>query len=280
MIIVDRALQAREAAGRPIRVALVGAGFMARGLANQIVNSTTGMRLVAIANRHGDKAVRAFVEAGVEPVPAPTLGGLEDAIRAGRPAVTEDALALCRSEQIDALVDVTGAVEFGARLALEAFAHGKHLVLMNAEVDATLGPILQTYARRAGVILTACDGDQPGVEINLHRYVTGLGLLPRVMGNIKGLQDRYRTPTTQAGFAARWGQTPSMVTSFADGSKVSFEQAIVANATGMRVARRGMLAYDHTGHVDELVGRYDLDRLKGCLDRKEQRVVGVDLRLA
>jgi len=53
-----------------------------------------------------------------------------------------------------------------------------------------------------------------------------------------------------------------MVTSFADGSKVSFEQAIVANATGMRVARRGMLAYDHTGHVDELVGRYDLDRLR------------------
>ena len=262
MIIVDRALQAREAAGRPIRVALVGAGFMARGLTNQIVNSTTGMRLVAIANRHGDKALRAFVEAGVEPVATPTLGALEDAIRAGRPAVTEDPLALCRSEQIDALVDVTGAVEFGARLALEAFAHGKHLVLMNAEVDATLGPILQTYAKRAGVILTACDGDQPGVEINLHRYVTGLGLIPRVMGNIKGLQDRYRTPTTQAGFAARWGQTPSMVTSFADGSKVSFEQAIVANATGMRVARRGMLAYDHTGHVDELVGRYDLDRLR------------------
>ena len=31
-----------------------------------------------------------------------------------------------------------------------------------------------------------------------------------------------------------------MVTSFADGTKISFEQAIVANATGMRVSRRGM----------------------------------------
>ena len=31
-----------------------------------------------------------------------------------------------------------------------------------------------------------------------------------------------------------------MVTSFADGTKISFEQAIVANATGMKVGRRGM----------------------------------------
>ena len=262
MIIVDNALKAREAAGKPIRVGMVGAGFMGRGLTNQIVNSVKGIRLVAISNRHLDKARRAYVEAGVEPVAPASPAALEDAIRAGRPAVVEDALWLCRAEQIDALIDVTGAVEFGAHVALEAFANGKHLILMNAELDATIGPILQTYARKAGVILTACDGDQPGVEINLHRYVTGLGLIPRVMGNIKGLQDRYRTPTTQKGFAERWGQNPSMVTSFADGSKVSFEQAIVANATGMRVARRGMLGWDHTGHVDELTARYDLDMLR------------------
>lgn len=262
MIIVDNALRAREAAGNPIRVGMVGAGFMGRGLTNQIVNSVVGMRLVAISNRHVEKGVRAYSEAGVEPVVVESQGALEDAIRGGRPAVTEDAMHLCRSGQIDVLVDVTGAVEFGAHVVLEAFAHGKHVILMNAELDATIGPILQSYARKAGVILTACDGDQPGVEINLFRYVKGLGLIPRLMGNIKGLQDRYRNPTTQEGFAKRWGQNPSMVTSFADGSKVSFEQAIVANATGMRVARRGMLGYDHTGHVDELTTRYDLDMLR------------------
>ncbi len=53
-----------------------------------------------------------------------------------------------------------------------------------------------------------------------------------------------------------------MVTSFADGSKVSFEQAVVANATGMTVARRGMLALEHRGHVDELTAKYDLDELR------------------
>jgi predicted homoserine dehydrogenase-like protein len=133
---------------------------------------------------------------------------------------------------------------------------------MNAELDATLGPILQVYAKRHGVILSACDGDQPAVEVNLYRFVKGIGLIPRVMGNIKGLQDPYRTPTTQKGFAEKWGQRPSMVTSFADGSKVSFEQAVVANATGMTVAKRGLLAYEHRGHVDELTTKYDLDLLR------------------
>jgi predicted homoserine dehydrogenase-like protein len=241
---------------------MIGAGFMGAGLTNQIVNSVRGMRLVAISNRHVDKAIRAYTEAGVEPIAVSTQGALEDAIRDGRPAVTDDAMLLCRSEQIEILIDVSGAVEFGCHVVLEAFSHGKHVILMNAELDATVGPILQTYAKKAGVILTACDGDQPGVEINLFRYVQGLGLIPRLMGNIKGLQDRYRNPTTQAGFAKRWGQNPSMVTSFADGSKVSFEQAIVANATGMRVAKRGMFGYDHAGHVDELTTRYDLDMLR------------------
>lgn len=262
MYILDNALRAREAQGNPIRVGLIGAGFMARGLTNQIVNSFVGMRLVAIYNRHVEKALRAYEEAGMEPVEVTTQAALEDAIRAGKHAVSADWSLLTRSEQIDILVDVTGAVEFGCHAVLDAFAHGKHVILMNAELDATVGPILQTYARKAGVILTACDGDQPGVEINLFRYVKGLGLIPRLMGNIKGLQDPYRTPTTQLGFAKKWGQNPSMVTSFADGSKVSFEQSIVANATGMRVARRGMLGFEHKGHVDELTTRYDLDMLR------------------
>ena len=90
------------------------------------------------------------------------------------------------------------------------------------------------------MVYTNVDGDQPGVEQNLWRFVKGIGVRPVLCGNIKGLQDPYRTPTTQAGFARQWGQRPSMVTSFADGTKISFEQAIVANATGMTVAKRGM----------------------------------------
>jgi predicted homoserine dehydrogenase-like protein len=131
-------------------------------------------------------------------------------------------------------------------------------VLMNAELDGTIGPILKVKADQAGVILTACDGDQPGVQMNLYRYVKSIGLTPLLCGNIKGLQDPYRNPTTQEGFAKQWKQKAHMVTSFADGSKISFEQAIVANATGMTIAKRGMLGYDFNRHRDELVQQFNL----------------------
>ncbi|MEX2431256.1 MAG: NAD(P)-dependent oxidoreductase, partial [Dehalococcoidia bacterium] len=189
---------------------------------------------------------------------------LESAIAAGRAAVTDDAMLVCAANGVDVIVEATGAVEFGAHVAMEAIRQGKHLVLMNAEVDGTIGPILKVYADRAGVVLTACDGDQPGVQMNLYRFVRSIGLTPLLCGNIKGLQDPYRNPTTQADFAARWGQSPSMVTSFADGTKISFEQAIVANGTGMRVAQRGMLGYDFDGHVDEATSLYDIDQLRAA----------------
>jgi len=68
----------------------------------------------------------------------------------------------CVRDGIDALIEVTGTVEFGAHVVMEAIAHHKHIILMNAELDGTVGPILKVYADRAGVILSACDGDQPG----------------------------------------------------------------------------------------------------------------------
>ena len=72
-----------------------------------------------------------------------------------KPVVAEDPQFICRSPHIDILVDTTGSVEFGARVILDAFEHGKSVVLMNAEVDATSGPILRTYARKRGPSLSA-----------------------------------------------------------------------------------------------------------------------------
>jgi predicted homoserine dehydrogenase-like protein len=242
MIIVDWALKKRAAEGKPIRVGMVGAGFMGRGITLQMCNSVLGMRLAAIANRHLEGARRAYLEAGVESICfVESVTRLEEAIDRNEYAITDDAWLLCRADNLDLIIEVTGTVEFGAQIVMEAIRHGKHVVMMNAELDGTLGPILKTYADRAGVVITNADGDQPGVQMNLYRFVKGLGVRPVLCGNIKGLHDPYRNPTTQEGFARRWGQRPSMVTSFADGTKISFEQAIVANATGMRVARRGML---------------------------------------
>jgi len=264
MIIVDTALQAREKEGRPIRVALIGAGFMSHGLANHIVNTTPGMRLVGVYNRRPQRAFDLCEYAGVTDVASPqTQEEADSAIRAGKIVATGDAFLLARSSEIDLLVDVTGSVEFGAQVALEAFRHGKDVVLMNAEIDATIGPVLQTYAERHGVMVSACDGDEPGLQINLYRWVKGLGLTPRVIGNVKGLQDPYRNPTTQKAFAEKWGQNPAMVTSFADGSKISFEQAIVANATGFVVQSRGMSrGRQYKDDVMSIGSLYNIDEVR------------------
>jgi predicted homoserine dehydrogenase-like protein len=264
MILVDHALKAREAEGRPIRVGIVGAGFMTQGLVNHICRSVPGMRVAAISNRNPNRARDVFHYAGqANVVQVETQRELDQLIRANIPTITDDALLLARSEVIDVIVDITGSVEFGAHLALEAFKHRKDVVLMNAEIDATIGPILQVYAKQYGVILSACDGDEPGVQMNLCRWVKGLGLIPRVVGNIKGLQDPYRNPTTQKGFAEKWGQNPAMVTSFADGSKISFEQTIVANATGFKVRSRGMSrGLEYRDDIMQIGKLYDIDELR------------------
>ena len=263
MVIVDAALKRRAAQGNPVRVAMVGAGFMARGVANQIINSVPGMRLVAIANRSIANAERCYREAGASFQHVRSVGALQDCIRTNTYAVTDDANLVCDAEDVECIFDATGAIEFGAGVTMRAIENRKHVVTFNAELDATVGPIIKTYADRAGVVFSGADGDQPGVELNLWRFVKSIGLTPLVCGNIKGLQDPYRNPTTQKGFAEKWGQRPEMVTSFADGSKISFEQAIVANATGMRVARRGMSGgLEWKAHIDGLVKHYDVDALR------------------
>lgn len=251
MIIVDTALAQREAQGNPIRVGIVGAGFQASGIGLQIMTATPGIRLCAIANRHLDAAVKVFQQADIEPVACDTQQALEAAIAAGRPAVIEDAVALARAEGLDAIIEVTGSLEFAAHVVVAALESGKDVIQMNAELDGTVGPILKVKADAAGVVYSFADGDQPGVQMNLYRFVAGLGVKPVLCGNIKGLHDPYRNPATQESFAKRWGQKPAMVASFADGTKISFEQAIVANGTGMQVAQRGMLGPDFSGGVPD-----------------------------
>ncbi|MCE9662870.1 NAD(P)-dependent oxidoreductase [Halomonas sp. M5N1S17] len=247
MIIVDTALAKRQAEGNPIRVGMIGAGFQASGIGLQIMTATPGMRLCAIANRHPDAAVNIFRQAGQEARHCDTQAELEAGISSGYPVVTEDAVALARAEGLDAIIEVTGSIEFAVHAVLAALESGKHVIQMNAELDGTIGPLLKARADAAGVIYTFADGDQPGVQMNLYRFVTGLGVTPVLCGNIKGLHDPYRNPATQEAFARRWGQKPAMVASFADGTKISFEQAIVANGTGMGIARRGMLGPDFSG---------------------------------
>src|ERR1700722_14829302 len=102
MFIVDNALRAREMEGRPIRVALIGAGFMSRGLANHIVNTTLGMRLVGVYRRRPQHAYDICHYAGVsDPVSPSKQHEVELAIRDGKVVATDDASLLAGSSEVD-----------------------------------------------------------------------------------------------------------------------------------------------------------------------------------
>jgi predicted homoserine dehydrogenase-like protein len=238
---VDTALRAREATGRPIRVGMIGAGATGRAIALQLGTPAPGIRLVAISNRTPEHGERAFREAGITTWSrAASAREAETEIARGFPVLTDDPSVLTACDNIDVLVEVTGTIETAARVVLEAFDHGKHVVLVNAELDSLLGPILKEKADRAGVVVTHTDGEEPGVAMTLLRYLRSLGLRPVAAGNIKGMVDHYRTPETQRAFAERNDQDAKKVTSFADATKLSMEATVLSNATGFRVGRRGM----------------------------------------
>jgi predicted homoserine dehydrogenase-like protein len=263
MLLIDQALTRRAAIARPIQVGIIGAGTLGTGIVHQIMRHVPGITVAALYNRHIERAQRAFQQVGADhAAQARSVAEMETNIKHGRPSYTDDPTLVCQAHGIDVIVEVTGTIEFASGVCLAAFSHGKPVILVNAELEATLGPILKHRADQAGVIFSGSDGDQPGVTMNLFRFVGGLGLRPLLCGNIKGMQDPYRTPETQAEFARKWDQAPNMVTSFADGTKISFEQAAVANATGMTVAERGMTGLHFDGHVDELVHAFDASQLE------------------
>ena len=265
MILVDTALRAREAEGSPIRVG-DGRRRLHGRRASRTRSSTACPACAWSPSPTGARsgAEHVFAYAGPEPVRVDDQAGARGRDPRGAARGHRGPVPPVPQRAGRRRLRRHGRRRVRTPVVLEAFRHGKDVVLMNAEIDATIGPILQVYAERHGVILSACDGDEPGVQMNLYRWVKGLGLEPRVIGNVKGLQDPYRNPTTQKGFAEQWGQTPSMVTSFADGSKISFEQAIVANATGLHGARSaGCRAGSSTAATSwRSASLYDVDELR------------------
>ena len=262
-MILDLELRARQDRGQPIRVGLVGAGATGRAIALQLGTPVPGIRLAAIANRTAANAERALREAGITVwARVGSAREAEAAIARGVPVLADDPSVLTTCDAIDVIVEVTGTVAAAAHVALQAFARRKHVVLVNAELDSLIGPILTAKANAAGVVLTHTDGDEPGVAMTLLRYLRSVGLRPVAAGNIKGMVDHYRTPHTQRAFAEKNDQDARKVTSFADATKLSMELTVLANATGFQCGRRGM--YGPTcGHVRELAHLLPGDQMLG-----------------
>ncbi len=253
---IDTALQQLETSGKPIRVGVIGAGAAGRAIALQLATPPPGIRLAAIVNRTPEHGERAFREAEVkEWRRATSAREAEAAINNGIPVLTDDPSVVTGCDAIDVIIEGTGTIEYATDVVLAAFDHGKHVVLVNAELDCVLGPILKARADQAGVVITHTDGEEPGVAMTLLRYLRSTGLRPVAGGNLKGMVDHYRTPETQRSFALKYDQNPRKVTSFADAAKLSMETTLLANATGFRAGRRGMYgpACEHVREIAALL---------------------------
>ncbi len=265
-------LQRREADNNPpIQVAVTGAGLIGRGMVRQI-ELTPNMRASLIVNRTIERAVKTYTLLGYSPsdiVVSDDAIVLAEALKSARPAVTSNVDALAALPQLDAVVEVTGAVEYGARVALNAIENNSHVIMMNAETDATVGCALRRRADQGGVVYSNSDGDQPGVLKRLHNYVQGIGLDVVAAFNCKGFMDTNATPETIRPWAEKQNTSLPMTTAFTDGTKMNIENAVLANATGLVPEVRGMrgvktdlehaladciAAIEHTGVVDYTLG--------------------------
>lgn len=244
---------------KKIRIGIVGAGAMGQGLLYQS-RVTPGIDCVAIADIDLGRAVSAAERVGCAFRTVENLNQLHDAVRDGFLAVCTDGDLVARCEQIDAFVESSSAILPAAEFALTALGHGKHLVLMNAEIDLTFGPALLAEARQKGLTYTSCDGDQHGVIRHLLDEIRLWGFEPVMAGNIKGFLDRYATPESIVAEADKRSLSYPMATAFTDGTKLAIEMALVANACGYDVTVPGMLG-PRAADVHEVFDLFDFDAI-------------------
>lgn len=246
-------LRERECADNPIRVGIIGCGQMGSGLAHTISN-VNGMRVSAIADIALDRAIRTFRDIGFpedDIRTVATVGEAMDAIRAGKPIVTEDAVLLADVPAIEANVEATGSTEAGATVAYESIMNRKPVVMLNAETDVTIGYYLNRLARKTGALYTVASGDEPGVLKMLYEQATLMGFGVVCLGKGKNNRiDTSITPEQCAEEAQSKGMNPKMLSSFIDGTKTMVEMAAVSNATGLLPDVPGM--HGPKVEVDEL----------------------------
>ncbi len=262
-------LRQREAQGRPVSVGVIGCGQMGSGLAHTL-NSVTGMAIGAIADIEPQRGIDTFAEMGWARDAVVVTDGkdaAEDALRAGRPVVSPDALLLPRLEGLEANVEATGVTDVGAAVAWTSIMNAKPVVMLNVETDVTVGVILDRLARRTGSVYTVASGDEPGVCKMLYEQARLMGFEVVCLGKGKNNPiDRAATPAACAEEARAKDMNPKILASFVDGTKTMVEMAAVSNATGLLPDVPGM--HGEKVELDELTERYIPAEDGGIFERR------------
>lgn len=260
MLGINRKLEELEQRGQVIKVGLVGAGQMGRGMISQIENMA-GMRVVITADIQIDNVTNAYVKSGIETgniVETNDAQEAAQAVQSGKVVATTDAQLVTSLPEVDVIVDATGVPNIGAKIAWDAILNKKHIVMLNVEADVTVGPLLKKMADASGVVYTGTAGDEPGAIMELYDFADALGFEVVALGKGKNNPlNQAANPDSAAEEAARKGASPKMLASFQDGTKTMVEMTAVANATGFLPDQPGM-----HGFVSDVKGLPEIFKLK------------------
>src|SRR6201986_2436222 len=229
-------LNARREAGKPVRVALIGAGKFGSMFLSQVPH-TPGLEVPVIVDLDPERAREA----------CRTVGWGKDRIT--DTTFTADG-AKAVAGDIEVVVEATGNPAVGIKHARAAIANGKHIVMVNVEADVLAGPLLAEEARKAGVVYSLAYGDQPALTAEMVDWARATGF--RVVAAGKGTKylPAYHDVTPAgvwghygltAGEAQSAGMNPQMFNSFLDGTKSAIEMAGIANTCGLDVPTGGLL---------------------------------------
>jgi predicted homoserine dehydrogenase-like protein len=240
-------LRQRGESGKPLRVALIGAGKFGSMFLSR-VRRTPGLHVVAVCDLSRERARESLARVGW-PEAQLEARSLAEAHTSGKTCITDDALAAIASDAVEIAIDATGSPAAGIRHALACCEHGKHIVMVNVEADTLAGPLLARRAREAGIVYSLAYGDQPALICEMVDWARAAGFEVVAAGKGTKYLPAYHesTPDTVWG---HYGFTPEMVAggdfnpqmfnSFLDGTKSAIEMAAVANATGLSAASAGL----------------------------------------
>ncbi len=270
MLGINRKLEELQKKGEIIRVGLIGAGQMGRGLISQI-ESMNGMRVVVTADLAIENVTNAYLNSGLSKdniVSTDCTLEASAAIHSNKVVATTDMEIVTSLPEVDVVVDATGVPNIGAKVAWDSILNKKHIVMLNVEADVTVGPLLNKLAETCGVVYTGSAGDEPGSIMEIYDFATALGFEVVALGKGKNNPLNYEAnPTTVAEVAAKKGASPKMVASFQDGTKTMVEMTAVANATGFLPDKPGM--HGVTGTVKELPDIFMSRENGGVLENKK-----------
>jgi predicted homoserine dehydrogenase-like protein len=244
---------------REISVGLVGAGSMGKGIFRQL-SITQGLRCAALVDIRIERAISCAKDLKCEYQIVDSVLSMRNAIQKGILAICEDGALVSECEGIEVLVESSTSIAAAGKICEMALKLGKHVVMMNSEADLIFGPYFMELAHMNQVTYTSCDGDQHGVLARLIDQIVFWGFDLVLAGNIKGFLDRYSNPTVIIPEADKRNLDYKMATAYTDGTKLSIEMALLANAYNLKTGVPGMSG-PRARDVQEALHLFDLERI-------------------